>query len=306
MEKAASEKQVRANRRNALKSTGPRTVKGKERVRWNSLKHGLLAKEVVVSEGEGQEEAADFRRVLDQLTLDLAPNGTLEHMLVERIAVCYWRLRRVVRYETGQIRGRLDRASWNAAAKRAEQFSFDRQTSGLLGSGDLMKTTIGIDHLISVLDSVHASVIESGDLEDWARERLFEAFGVDKEGLAALCVFFSVMAEKNSTSIAEGADSAQGSPDPAARKQVILDLLKNHKSRLTQLREVIEENEELSCESSAMALSLPPPESVDKIVRYETAIERQLYRAVSMLERLQSRRAGPTFPACATSVCQHN
>ncbi len=38
-----SEKQLAANRRNAQKSTGPRTAEGKTRVSMNAMKHGLSA-----------------------------------------------------------------------------------------------------------------------------------------------------------------------------------------------------------------------------------------------------------------------
>ena len=43
----ASDKQIAANRCNAMRSTGPRTRSGKARSRANSLRHGLLSKVLV-------------------------------------------------------------------------------------------------------------------------------------------------------------------------------------------------------------------------------------------------------------------
>ena len=50
-----SDKQAKANRRNALKSTGPKTPEGKAAVRHNATKHGLLSQEVILP---GEDEAA--------------------------------------------------------------------------------------------------------------------------------------------------------------------------------------------------------------------------------------------------------
>ena len=44
----ASPAQLAANRRNAQKSTGPRTAEGKKRASLNALKHGMTAKTVVL------------------------------------------------------------------------------------------------------------------------------------------------------------------------------------------------------------------------------------------------------------------
>jgi hypothetical protein len=44
-------------------------------------------------------------------------------MLVERIAVCYWRLRRVLRCEVGEIRQRLDTARWQELLRQRGQLA---------------------------------------------------------------------------------------------------------------------------------------------------------------------------------------
>ena len=43
----ASDKQIAANRRNAQKSTGPKTLAGKRKCRRNALRHGLTAETVI-------------------------------------------------------------------------------------------------------------------------------------------------------------------------------------------------------------------------------------------------------------------
>ncbi len=80
-------------------------------------------------------------------------------------------------------------------------------------------------------------------------------------------------------------------------------ILRSYMDRLTQPREVIAENEGLHRDAMVRTLSLPPSESVHKIIRYETTIERQLYRAVSQLERLQRRRMGePVSPPVTLDI----
>ena len=107
-----TEKQLEANRRNALKG-GVKTAAGKMAVRHNALKHGLLAREVVIIQGEGAEDPLEFEALLTDLQNELQPAGTIEEMLVEKIAASYWRLRRSHRYETGLIREQLDSATDN-------------------------------------------------------------------------------------------------------------------------------------------------------------------------------------------------
>jgi hypothetical protein len=92
-----SDKKTQANRRNASKSTGPKTPEGKAAVRLNALRHGLLSQEIVLP---GEDEEA-LRELDEYLRAELQPVGELENLLVDRIIGSYWRLRRLGRVETG-------------------------------------------------------------------------------------------------------------------------------------------------------------------------------------------------------------
>ena len=108
-----SDKQAQANRRNALKSTGPKTPEGKAAVRHNATKHGLLSQEVLLPE----EDAAALEELGERLRTELQPVGELEGMLVDRIIAAYWRLRRLGRVEAGIFAWEL----YGEWAKRARQ-----------------------------------------------------------------------------------------------------------------------------------------------------------------------------------------
>ena len=105
-----TEKQMKANRENALVSTGPVTAKGKALVSRNAVKHGIFAKDIIIVTGDGKEDERQYRELLDGLITSLNPSGRMECLLVEKIAVDYWRLRRVLRFETGSTRNILDMA----------------------------------------------------------------------------------------------------------------------------------------------------------------------------------------------------
>src|SRR4029077_21196203 len=88
-----SEAKIRANRLNALKSTGPKTARGKSMMWRNAVTHGMTATRVVLFD----ETKADFEKFYAGLAQDFAPEGTAECALVERIAMLAWRLRRARR-----------------------------------------------------------------------------------------------------------------------------------------------------------------------------------------------------------------
>ena len=91
----ASEAQILANRRNAEKSTGPCSAEGKAIVSQNAVKHGLLAREAVIK----GEDPGEFEFYRDQMLGELAPAGSVESMLAERVVSLSWRLQRAERLQ---------------------------------------------------------------------------------------------------------------------------------------------------------------------------------------------------------------
>jgi len=95
----ATQAQIIANRRNAQKSTGPRTPQGKAAVSQNALKHGLSARQNVICSEKQAEFDLHRRRFLDELN----PTTPMESMLAERIVSLSWRLKRIVNIQNQAI-----------------------------------------------------------------------------------------------------------------------------------------------------------------------------------------------------------
>jgi hypothetical protein len=87
--------QIAANRRNAQKSTGPRTANGKAASRLNALKHGLTAETCLLP----GESLAEFEHLRARLVAEFTPATVIDEIQVERLAGLVWRLRRVGLFE---------------------------------------------------------------------------------------------------------------------------------------------------------------------------------------------------------------
>jgi hypothetical protein len=99
-------RQIDANRRNAIKSTGPTTPEGKERSSRNAVRHGLTAETVIAM----LECSDDYEAFEAAIISDYDGETAVERQLVLRLASVLWRLRRATSIETAIF----DSASENA------------------------------------------------------------------------------------------------------------------------------------------------------------------------------------------------
>jgi hypothetical protein len=91
--------QAMANRRNAMKSTGPRTPEGKASSSQNRLAHGLCSSTLLIR-GESQ---AEFDALLAEVRDAYRPATPEEQMLTDQLSESQWRLNRARRVEAKTI-----------------------------------------------------------------------------------------------------------------------------------------------------------------------------------------------------------
>jgi hypothetical protein len=262
-------KKRQANQRNSLKSTGPTTNEGKEQSRWNALKHGLLAKEAIIPTGAARESGEGHKEILSSLILEYRPRGVIEHILVERISQAYWRLRRAQRAEIGEIQKSSkgishadrdrERDFWDSLKERLE----DPEQRKKISISDFRFSDVGLKQIVLRLEQGLKEIEGEGRISEGARDQ------------------FSIVL--NGSSILKDI-----SPDLTKRRQA--QGLKNALKTFQQELEHYKAFEKGQAEARMSSNLVPEETSGANLLRYETAIERQMYKAIRELQRLQEIR----------------
>ena len=94
--RAISPRKLAANRANAQRSTGPTTSQGKEKSKFNAVKHGLTARYFPAVIQAGTAEWEQFETVRTDLYDFYQPADPIEELMVEKITMEYIRYRRLV------------------------------------------------------------------------------------------------------------------------------------------------------------------------------------------------------------------
>jgi hypothetical protein len=167
-------KQIEANRRNALKSTGPATEEGKLQSRRNAVRHGLTAETVIGA----LEDAEDYKAFEAGVIADYDAQSAVERELVLRLASLLWRLRRATAIETGLFEieaGHLSEAGRSRqvspVSRQVVRALFGPQSS--VGSpGDLPAGALETKPSVDPAAALTHSFIRLANLPNFALDRL--------------------------------------------------------------------------------------------------------------------------------------
>lgn len=277
----ASEKQIRANRENARRSTGPRSEEGKAVVRLNAVKHGTLAEAMVLPFTESEEEWEEHRR---GILGSIDPVGHVESALAERVAMLLWRLRRAARYERGLIATEQE-----AIEEKELRYKVDATTSEQLrrDAENARATFDLLDALPQLRGDAEAPAIVAMPLIEAAWER---AKGFDLDGLRLPDTSFGIndiaswSAEDLRWVIKVIAEHA-GTHLEGMLESVSIELRYAAAKAEASLK-YGSERVEKACRRAL----LPDPKETDRISRYEAHLDRCLYKALHELQRLQAMR----------------
>lgn len=272
-----SRSRTKANKKNALASTGPRTVAGKARAAKNALQHGILSREVVILSGAGAENQAEYAALLAALQDDLRPKGALEELLVEKLAVLTWRWRRVLRFEAGAIRADSDEPVSAESLKRLqkleEEVEYQAEFERELTPENLNARKPTEDFALSL---VHALDRQGVDMNG-----MFDLEGADFEERA----WTKADLERALRAYAEqiGTESLEHALwDVRLKMTRTLHVLR---PQVVALR--------LKHERQALLASLPDGEKLEKLIKYEATLSREMERTLSQLERARALRSQP-------------
>ena len=243
------------------------------------------------------EDQTEFENLLTQLWNEFDPQTTLEDMLVEEIAFCYRRLRRVKRYKIGEIRKQLDTIRLQAeidsiiGENNTQHFSripeFPDGAPNVLNESTrekMMRDSRGLQHLIEILNRLLAEVEQIGYLSESGTELLKDNFGCEKGGLTNECFAMTEIAKRIQEQNKSDANQTDTTLTPEECKTDIFNLLEDELGKLSYLKELTEKKEKLELEAQITSRSLPREQAMDKIIRYETAFDRKLYRAMDQLD----------------------
>ncbi len=277
-----TQKQVAANKANAQKSTGPKTPAGKAAVAKNALRHGILSTSLFL---EG-EDPADFTALQDELQQSLQPVGCLEMMLVEKIAIAAWKQRRMIAAETASIE--MNRTMLRPDNRRAVGDAmglnyFDQEISPdeiEPMSQEELETLEWCNDVLAEFKAMGATILVSNDLAALAKE--------------APCFYGQFETEAEDEALTPEAYLASLNGGLLLWADGLLEWCEEYRAAHARRSLVQLIAQWVQAEKSA-------PISNELLMRYQVALDGELYRAVNALRKQQEWRlkAGAVGTAAA-------
>jgi hypothetical protein len=286
---------------------GPVTDEGKEVARWNATRHGIRSPAPVVPGVEKVEHWEEHRAGILE---SLSPEGHLELVLAERVALLSWRLHRVTRYETETIVLSQETIEDDLADKRGFR-------SYLLGTThpedvrsalqDARRAQRLIKQFPKLPDDKRLSGPDAASILDLVWGRANEEVEAEElrlpEEVPEWAGLEGDMAEWDgwTVSLVRECISAIASVVGEDREQLLEAATERAQLDVISAKAAAERVEQELARMSRERL-LPDDRTLEKVARYEAHLSRLFHKALHELEALQTRRSGGAAPLARLDV----
>ena len=268
-----------ANQKNAQLSTGPKTELGKAKSALNAVKHGIFAKELM--KNVSAEELQNFEVLKLGLVESLKPKDAMQAVLCEKISVDIWRLRKVLAFEQG--------------ATQLETLNLDTSDSPV----DLSRREVLVGHLESYKSELKnlnqlKNLINNGALNSLSEisseiyELLFEVIQSVKQRFPEIYEKVEIDYLHECENLRDFCE--QNDIEIETFKQDLLDRIENKLRSGSNMPNYYENNlQEFDHKRSIYesVAQLPSAENTDKVIRYETHLQRSIEKNLRLLRSLQ-------------------
>ncbi len=251
---------------------------------FNAVKHGIFSNEIFLANLRNPAEThQQFLELVAGLWKDYAPEGTSEELLVQHIALEWWRLARSLRFELRETR----RAIQIGNHKLPDDPNADDIDDGIFERLRVSpeQTLLELDGLIEKLQACLHLALEQGYLEQTEWQALQSMPG----DIYQRCLALAKEEDRQVVVVVEPPLKG-AAPSPENKVSV---LLAEELQRLLDWRGVCELVLRLPWLQGVLRLpDLPGKEAAEQLLHFETTIQRNLFRKMHELERLQLRRKG--------------
>ena len=235
------------------------------------------------------------------------PKDFVTAVLVEEFVTTYWRIQRPRRYETAEIRRRLDTAVYRHHYEKISEVdslksSFIRDYVALQSAStglaertelslslertrrQLEEKSLGLKFLIRLIEPIEKKAKDRGCISEQDEMMLVTACGVEDED-AKFCVTLNLIAKTEKEKMENDASADKTAFE--LNKTILCMKLKSKRRTLWAKEKALQKLESAEESAYISSLVMPPAECAEKIHRAEAALERSLFKILNTLLALQ-------------------
>ena len=287
--------------RSNTKATGPRTQQGKQRASRNATKHGVFSKVAILH----SESKAEYEKLLAGLRETLRPEGTLEELLVEKLAVTAWRQRRLFLAEVAEIRKNTEFVESDQRKQEREAAGTVAMLSGAVPGHGLINHIENpdlLEHCLGLLARLRGQIEKNGFCPVHDKPILERIYGSRNERRLHEDLYEYYEVWRYHLERPESESDGKRWPSLAECGQIVMEKIDKEIRRIKRDQKARSFVQAARTQLEIVCRNVPDGPGLDRLLRYEASLDRSFDRTLSQLERLQRMRLGqPVLPKLEVS-----